>query len=110
MKPHLLAPLLLASCAASGPGPGSEKEDMERKLIAFQEKYDRFDYDGSGYLTPPEVSSGLVSEQVEGIGPEDVPRIFVYYDTNRDGRISLKEINTAQAAGAEAALRAQAAF
>lgn len=108
MRPHHLLPLLLASCASTG--SGSEREDMERKLIAFQEKYDRFDYNGDGYLVPGEVSSGLVSEQVEGISPADVPKIFVYYDTNRDGRISLQEINTAYAAGPEPALRAQGAL
>ena len=116
MKPLLLlATLLLASCASDSPGPaspsaptsGSTREDMERKLIGFQEKYDRFDYNGDGDLTPKEVSDGLATEQIEGITRADVPKIFAYYDTNRNGRISLREINAAYQAGPDAALRAQ---
>jgi hypothetical protein len=121
MKSLLLFPLLLASCATpSGPSTGpstgatpdhtshtdAERLAMQHKLIGFQEKYDRFDHDGDGYLTPNEISEGLTFEKVEGITPAEVPKIMAYYDTNRDGRISLSEINAGYEAGPESALRA----
>ena len=99
---------LLASCASTeSTSSGSEREDMERKLIGFQEKYDRFDYNGDGYLTPTEVTNGIKNEGIEGVSTEDVSTIFDYYDTNKDGRISLAEINAAQERGPDAALRAR---
>jgi hypothetical protein len=118
MKSLLLFPLLLASCASpsgsassDSPSGGSsrEREDMERKLVGFQEKYDRFDENGDGYLSRSEVENGLINEDIEGIGSEEVPIIFAYYDTNRDGRISLAEINAGYEAGPDAALRARKA-
>lgn len=81
---------------------------MERKLIAFQEKFDRFDDNGDGFLTRSEVSAGLINEQVEGVTTGEIPKIFTYYDTNGDNRISLKEVNKGYEAGPDAALRAQA--
>jgi Ca2+-binding EF-hand superfamily protein len=106
----LLLPVTLASCASSdsaGGGSNREREDMERKLIGFQEKYDRFDDNGDGYLTRSEVTAGIINEQIDGVTADDVPKIFAFYDTNGDGRISLAEINAGYAAGPDAALRAQ---
>ena len=110
MKRLLILPFLLSACAApsgTSSNSGNEREDMERKLIAFQEKFDRFDDNGDGFLTRSEVSAGLINEQVEGITTAEVPKIFAFYDTNRDNRISLRETNAGYESGPDAALRAQ---
>lgn len=117
----LLGPLLLASCAApsgspsgsssnpSSPGSDSERDEMGRKLITFQQSYDRFDDNGDGYLSRSEVANGLANDRVEGTTPDSVALIFAFYDTNKDGRISLAEINAGYEAGPDAALRLKAA-
>lgn len=80
---------------------------MERKLIGFQQKFDRFDDNGDGYISRPELTAGITIENVDGITTSQVPKIFALYDRNGDNRISLPEVNAAAEAGPDAALRIQ---
>lgn len=108
----LLPTLLLASCGTpSGPaGPSSSaQEEMAAKLITFQQRFDRYDDNGDGFLSRREVAAGLANDWGEELTPDSIPLIFAFYDTNRDNRISLAEINAGYEAGPEAALRLKVA-
>ncbi len=87
MKPLSLALALLSiSCAArSGPGPVTPETRVERQMIGLLEKFDRWDLNGDGYLTASELGP---SEQITGRKPAEVIK---FYDTNNDGKISLRE-------------------
>ena len=101
MKPlRFLAFLLVASCAST-PAPDSPQE-TERKMIGFLEKFDRFDYDGDGYLTRQEILEGVRDNQLDPLEPASFERAFAFYDTNKDGRISLAEANAGLRRGPEA--------
>ena len=82
---------------------------MARKLITFQQRYDRLDNNGDGFLSRSEVAAGIANEKFEGATKDTVPLIFAFYDTNKDGLISLDEVNAGYDAGPEAALRLKAA-
>ncbi len=74
----------LASCA-SGPGPITPKTPVERQMIGLLQKFDHWDENGDGYLVASELKS---AEKASG---HSRAKIIEFYDTNRDGRISLKE-------------------
>ena len=107
MKLASLAVLLvLVSCSSPPSGPPSSAapptgspdspqslEDVERQMIALLEKFDRLDYNGDGFLTRKEILDGIRNEGVEELAPHELDRAFAFYDTNRDGRISLHEAN-----------------
>ncbi len=54
-------------------------------MIGLLEKFDRWDENGDGYLTARELGK---AQQLTGHSPAD---IIEFYDTNHDGRISLRE-------------------
>ena len=76
--------LALAACA-SGPGPITPKTPVERQMIGLLQKFDRWDDDGDGQLTAPELRD---AEKLSGHPPA---KIIDFYDTNRNGAISLRE-------------------
>ena len=83
----LLAGLLipaLASCS-SGPGPITPKTKVERQMVGLLQKFDRWDDNGDGYLTAPEL------KQAEKISGQPPAKVIEFYDTTRDGKISLRE-------------------
>jgi Ca2+-binding EF-hand superfamily protein len=85
---HLL--LLLPIFAACGPAKLDPQSEIarNRKIMALQEKFDRFDYNGDGGLTLAEVRQGLVESGVTGVTDEEVVRLFKHFDVNNDGSIS----------------------
>lgn len=74
----LLGIAVVVSCA---PHP----ETTKRKMISLLEKFDRWDYNGDGYLDATE----LREADMEGGVP--AAEIIAFYDTNNDKRISLME-------------------
>ncbi len=70
--------VVIVSCA-SDPGP------VNRQMIGLMEKFDRWDYDGSSRLNAKELKE---AEELSGYRAEE---IIDFYDTNRDGQISLRE-------------------
>lgn len=68
----------LVSCA-SHPGP------IKRQMIGLLEKFDRWDYNGDGYLVASELKD---AEQASGLPAAE---IVEFYDTNKDNKISLRE-------------------
>ncbi len=65
---------------------------MQRQMVGLLEKFDRWDYNGDGYLSKKEISQGIASlkgkpQQVNYTAAE----VMEFYDTNKDGKISLSE-------------------
>ena len=54
-------------------------------MIGLLEKFDRWDENGDGYLTEAEL---VRTEELTGHPPA---KVIAFYDTDGDGRISLKE-------------------
>ena len=106
MKSILILPLaLLTSCASpSDPGAGPQaprgdtQSDAKRKMIGLQEKFDRFDYDGNAELTRSEILNGIRDEGIPGITSAEIDQLFASYDRDRNGAISIPEVNAAEAA------------
>jgi Ca2+-binding EF-hand superfamily protein len=85
---HLLVLLpVLASCGPSSLDPQSEIA-RNRKVMALQEKFDRFDYNADGGLTLNEIRQGVKETEVTGVTDEELVRLFKHYDVNKDGSIS----------------------
>ncbi|BCU77079.1 EF-hand domain-containing protein [Luteolibacter sp. LG18] len=85
----LLLPLLAVSCGT--PDNIVPENHREKKMFAFLEKFDRFDYNGDGKLTKKEVRQGLRESEVHGITNEEIDKGFAEFDTNHDGAISFAE-------------------
>ncbi|MBB5351296.1 Ca2+-binding EF-hand superfamily protein [Haloferula luteola] len=92
MKPMFPLFLLLAACASEAP---HSEEAHNRKVMALQEKFDRFDYDANGELTKAEVAQGVRESGVTGVTEADLDALMKHYDVNRDGGISRWETQRA---------------
>ena len=92
---YLLAalPLLLSSCGT--PDNVVPETAQERRLFGLLEKFDRFDYNGDGYLTKKEVRLGIKESDVHGVTEANIDHGFERCDTNRDGKISFAEAQAA---------------
>lgn len=58
---------------------------VEKQMIGLLEKFDRYDLDGNGELDSKEL---LAAQQSTGHPPSE---IIDFYDTNKNGTISLRE-------------------
>ena len=79
----LFAVATLAAC--SPPGPFVPQTKVERQMVGLLEKFDRWDYNGDGQLTAPELKD---AEARSGYSPA---KILGFYDTDHSGGISLGE-------------------
>jgi Ca2+-binding EF-hand superfamily protein len=99
--------LLCASCS-SGLGPVVPKTKVERQMIGLLEKFDRWDYNGDGYLDKKELTDGINGlkgkpQQVSYTADE----VIDFYDTNRDRKVSMMEAQAGYKRSAEAESRLQ---
>ncbi|MEO8617207.1 MAG: hypothetical protein ABI600_18865 [Luteolibacter sp.] len=96
--------LVIASVGcSSGPGPVIPKSRTERQMIGLLEKFDRWDDNGDGELTETELNHGInrfkgTPAKVHYTGKE----IIDFYDTNKDGRVTLREAQAGYARSGEA--------
>lgn len=91
-----------ASCSQdAGPGPVVPTSTVERQMIGLLQKFDLWDDDGSGFLERGELVAGLVGT------PYTSQQMLDFYDTNRDGRISLREAQSGYQRSSEAAAAAR---
>lgn len=82
----LVLPLFVALAGCStAPGPVAHATPVERQMVGFLQKFDRWDEDGDGYLTALNLKK---AEQITGHPPE---KIVEFYDSNHDKKISLAE-------------------
>lgn len=79
MKPYAALPIIALAACAPQPGP------VKRQMIGLLEKFDRWDYNGDGQLSLSELKE---AEELSGLPAAD---ILAFYDTGRNGRISLAE-------------------
>ena len=102
MMKLLAGPLILAiaSCA-HGPGPITPKTKVERQMVGLLQKFDRWDENGDGYLTAPELKPAA---KISGQAPA---KIVGFYDTNHDHQISLQEAQDGFSRADEAELKAK---
>ncbi len=77
--------LVICGSCSSAPGPIVPTTPVERQMIGLLEKFDRWDENGDGYLSQAEL---VKTKQLTGHKPAEV---IAFYDTNGDGKISLKE-------------------
>ena len=83
---HLLAlVLLLTACADLDP---HSEVAHNRKIMAIQEKFDRFDYNADGKLTIEEVRQGVAESEIDGVSDVEIQAFFEHYDVNKDGAVS----------------------
>lgn len=104
--PALLAMILLpqACTPGSGGGPATPARDARSdryKMFGLLEKFDRFDYNGDGYLTRKELEDGIREKAIVHLTPEEYTKVMKAYDTNRDSRISLHEAEIGAKRGPE---------
>lgn len=104
MKPlAILTPAIFLSACSSGPGPVVPQTKIERQMIGLMEKFDRWDDDGDGYLDAVEIQNGINSLKGK---PQEVSytsaAVLEFYDTNKDGKISLREAQAGYKRAAEA--------
>ena len=90
-------------CACSqGLGPVVPETQVERKMIGLLEKFDRWDDNGDGQLDKAELATGLEGDE------QKAARIIDFYDTNRNGSISLREAQAGYSRSDEAEQRIKA--
>jgi hypothetical protein len=92
---------LLPACTGTVSEPEIDPLEARRKMIGLEEKFDRFDFDGNGYLSERELRNGLQTVDVPEVTGDKVRTVIEFYDTNNDGRISLRETQAGRAAGPE---------
>jgi EF hand len=97
---NLAAILMLISCS-DAPDPVTPQSKIERQMIGLLEKFDRWDENGDGRLVPSELKE---TEKLSGHQPK---KVIDFYDTNRDGGISLSEAQLGFSRAAEAEKKAK---
>lgn len=85
MKYLSFSPFLLVACAHQDP---HSEAAHGRKVMALQEKFDRFDYNADGKMTRKEINQGIAETGVTGVSQEDLNGMFKNYDLDKDGAIS----------------------
>jgi hypothetical protein len=108
MKIHILFCAVLCASCSPGLGPVVPKTKMERQMIGLLEKFDRWDYDGDGYLDHGELVQGIAGLQGK---PQEVSytagEVIDFYDTNRDKKVSMMEAQAGYKRADEAESRLQ---
>jgi hypothetical protein len=89
---------LLALVSATGwlgcSVPVDSPQARQMQMYGLVQKFDRFDYDGDGFLTRAELQEGVAESGSLNLTEEEWQRVMKAYDTNRDGRISRREAQT----------------
>lgn len=85
MRILLLLLPLVASCVRTDP---QSEVAQNRKVMALQEKFDRFDYNADGRLTRQEIEQGIRESGIGGVSKAELDEAMDAYDVDRDGAIS----------------------
>jgi Ca2+-binding EF-hand superfamily protein len=99
-----LFPLLLLPACSSDEAPQSP-EATTRKMTGLEQKFDLYDLNGDGFLTRKELTEGLRTVTTLEITEKKIDTVFAYYDTDKDGRISLHEAQRGNASGPDELLK-----
>ena len=68
-------------------------------MYGLLQKFDRFDYDGDGYLTRGELKEGVRESSSLQLSDAELDQVMRAYDANRDRRISHHEAQQAAQRG-----------
>ena len=93
--------MFCAACS-QGLGPVVPQTQTERKMIGLLEKFDLWDDNGDGQLDEPELEMGLKESE------HKAANVIDFYDTNRNGTISLREAQAGYSRADEAEQRIKA--
>lgn len=85
MKYLAFCVLILSTCTSVDP---HSEAAHGRKVMALQEKFDRFDYNADGKITRKEAEIGIKESGVTGVSDEELDSMMKHYDVNNDGAIS----------------------
>jgi hypothetical protein len=102
MKLQVLLTAMFCAACSQGLGPVVPQTQTERKMIGLLQKFDLWDDNGDGQLDKAELDMGL-----EGSGHK-AANVIDFYDTNRNGKISLREAQTGYGRAGEAEQRIKA--
>lgn len=75
----------LGACTSADP---HSEAAHGRKVMAMQEKFDRFDYDADGKVSRKEAEQGIRESGTTGVSREEIDFMMEHYDVNKDGAIS----------------------
>jgi hypothetical protein len=96
MKFLKLTPFALMVACHPGIGPVVPQNSVERKMIGLLQKFDRWDENGDGNLDERELAP---AKNFSTLTPAE---IIAFYDTGKDGKISLREAQAGYARSDEA--------
>jgi hypothetical protein len=102
MKHHVLLAAMFCGACSKGLGPIVPQTQTERKMIGLLEKFDRWDDNGDGQLDEAELEMGLKESE------HKATNVIAFYDTNRNGTISLREAQAGYSRADEAEQRIKA--
>lgn len=103
--PALLLLPLLSACTRIHPESTHDPAEVREKMIRFQMNFDDLDRNGDGRLSRGELRSGMVRSGVKDPTEHQVSKVMRFYDFNRDGYISLREVQSGTVTGPEALIR-----
>lgn len=89
-----LLPVLPLFVSCVGDDPHSQAAHG-RKVMALQEKFDRFDYNANGELTRAEIEQGIRESGTVGVTEEELDAAMAEFDVNGDDAISRWETQRA---------------
>ena len=103
MKPYpvLLALLLVSACAPTPPKPAANPAEVEQKMIRLQENFSTHDTDGDDLLSHQELKTAMIKSGGRDVTDAKVDKVMDFYDSNKDGKISLREAQSGVVSGAE---------
>jgi len=67
------------------------RQARQAQMYGLVQKFDRFDYNGDGYLTRAEIVAGVREAGTIELTEAEFTKLMKAYDTNHDGRISQRE-------------------
>ncbi len=97
----LSLPVIFVFASCAGPGEFTPETKVERQLVGFLEKFDRWDYNGDGKLVASELKD---AQKRTGHTPKE---ILAFYDEDKDGGITLREAQGGLERTDEAELKAK---
>ncbi len=92
---------ILTGVSCSGPGEFTPTTKVERQLVGFLEKFDRWDLNGDGKLVAGELKD---AQKRSGQTPAE---ILAFYDDDKDGGITLREAQDGLSRTDEAEIKAK---
>ncbi len=88
----VIATACLVVACSPGPGTAIPETRSEKQMLGLIQKFDRWDLNGDGELSGPEINAGIAS--IKGSSRAVTYKaadVVKYYDQNGDNTVSLRE-------------------